>query len=184
MKVNFIYNIRNNLEDSMKVYTKTGDKGTTGLLTGERIDKDSPRVEAYGTIDEINSALGLARVWCVKSDSKDIIYSLQKVLMMIMAELASINSDVHYVKEEHVKQFEEIIDRIDAQLPPLMEFIIPGGTAGGAALDLARTVTRRAERQVIKLAKQEVVNGQALILLNRLSDLCFVLARYELNQKE
>lgn len=165
----------------MKVYTKTGDKGTTGLFTGERIDKDSPRVEAYGTIDEINSVLGLARVWCVKSESQDSIYSLQKILMMIMAELASINSNVHYIKEEHVKQVEEIIDKIDAQLPSLSEFIIPGGAAGAATLDLARTVTRRAERQVIKLAKQEVINEQALILLNRLSDLCFVLARYELN---
>ena len=165
----------------MKVYTKTGDKGTTGLLTGERIEKDSPRVEAYGTIDEINSALGLARVWCVKTDSKDIIYSLQKVLMLVMAELASINCDVHYIKEEHVKRLEEFIDSLDAQLPPLNQFIIPGGNAGAAALDLARTVTRRAERQVIKLSKQEVINEQVLILLNRLSDLCFILTRSELN---
>jgi cob(I)alamin adenosyltransferase len=165
----------------MKVYTKTGDKGTTGLLTGERIEKDSLRVETYGTIDEINSALGLARVWCAKPDNKEIIYNLQKVLMLIMAELASTTMDVHYIKEEHVTKFENLIDTINDQLPPLTEFIIPGGNAGSASLDLARTVTRRAERQVIKLSRQEVINEQVLIVLNRLSDLCFMLARSELN---
>lgn len=167
----------------MKVYTKTGDKGTTGLLTGERIEKDSLRVEAYGMVDEINSALGLARVWCSKNDNKDIIYNLQKMLMMIMADLASINKDTHYITEGHVKQLEQYIDTIDAQLPPLNEFIVPGDNAGAAALDLARTTTRRGERQVIKLSKQEVVNEQVLIALNRLSDLCFMLSRVELAQK-
>jgi len=169
----------------MKVYTKTGDKGTTGLLTGERIEKDSLRVEAYGIVDEINSALGLARVWCNKSDNKNIIYSLQKMLMLIMADLASLNKEeVYYIKEEHVKQLEEYIDIIDAQLPPLKEFIIPGGNAGAAALDLARTTTRRGERQVYKLSKQECVNEQVLIALNRLSDLCFMLSRSELAQNQ
>ena len=164
----------------MKVYTKTGDKGTTGLLTGERIEKDSVRVEAYGTIDEINSALGLARVWCTKTDVKDIIYSAQKTLMMIMADLASIHSDTHYISEENSRQLEQLIDKLDAQLPPLQAFIIPGGNAGAAALDLARTVTRRAERQVLRLSRQEEVNKHILITLNRLSDLCFMLARVEL----
>jgi len=166
----------------MKVYTKTGDKGTTGLLTGERIDKDSLRVEAYGTIDEISSALGLARVWCTKVDVKDIIYSAQKTLMMIMADLASIHSSTHYISEEHSRQFEQSIDALDAQLPPLQAFIIPGGNAGAAALDLARTVTRRAERQVLRLSRQEEVNQHVLITLNRLSDLCFMLARVELGE--
>lgn len=164
----------------MKVYTKTGDKGTTGLLTGERVEKDSLRVEAYGIVDEINSALGLARVWCNKNDNKDIIYSLQKMLMMVMADLASIDNDTNYITKEHVRKLEEYIDMIDAQLPPLKEFIIPGGNAGAAALDLARTTTRRGERQVIKLSKQEFVNDQVLIALNRLSDLCFMLSRAEL----
>jgi cob(I)alamin adenosyltransferase len=168
----------------MKVYTKTGDKGTTGLLTGERIEKDSLRVEAYGMVDEINSALGLARVWCSKNDNKDIIYNLQKILMMVMADLASINKDTNYITEMHVRQLEQYIDTIDAQLPPLNEFIIPGGNAGAAALDLARTTTRRGERQVIKLSKQEVVNEQVLIALNRLSDLCFMLSRAELAQNQ
>lgn len=168
----------------MKVYTKTGDKGTTGLLTGERVEKDSLRVEAYGIVDEINSALGLARVWCNKTNNKKIIHSLQKVLMIIMADLASINLEESYITEEHVKQLEEFIDTLDAQLPPLNEFIIPGGNAGAAALDLARTTTRRGERQVIKLSKQEFVNEQVLIALNRLSDLCFMLSRDELVQNQ
>lgn len=168
----------------MKVYTKTGDKGTTGLLTGERIDKDSLRVEAYGTIDEINSTLGLARVWCAKADVQDIIYSAQKTLMMIMADLASLHSDTHYISEENSRQFELLIDKLDAHLPPLQAFIIPGGNAGAAALDLARTVTRRAERQVLRLSRQEAVNQHILITLNRLSDLCFMLARVELSAQK
>lgn len=164
----------------MKVYTKTGDEGTTGLLTGERIEKDSLRVEAYGTIDEVNSALGLARTWCTNADVKDVIYHGQKTLAMMMADLASLHSDVHYITQEHIRQFEQYIDQFDAQLPPLTEFIIPGGNAGSAALDLARTVTRRAERQVLRLSRQEAVNEQILISLNRLSDLCFMMARVEL----
>jgi len=167
----------------MKVYTKTGDKGTTGLLTGERIAKDSLRVEAYGTIDEVNSTLGLSRVWCIKTDVQDIIYSTQKVLMLIMADLASLHSETPYISEEHSRQFEQFIDKLDAQLPALQAFIIPGGNAGAAALDLARTVTRRAERQVLKLSKEEHVNEHVLITLNRLSDLCFMLARMELSEK-
>jgi len=168
----------------MKVYTKTGDKGTTGLLTGERIEKDNIRVEAYGTIDEINSALGLARVWCTKEAVQDIIYNVQQTLMMVMADLASLGSDVHYISEEHSNQLEQFIDQLDAQLPPLQAFIIPGGNAGAAALDLARTVTRRAERQVLRLARQEKVNEHVLITLNRLSDLCFMLARTELSEEK
>jgi cob(I)alamin adenosyltransferase len=164
----------------MKVYTKTGDKGTTGLLTGERIEKDSLRVEAYGTIDEVNSALGLARFWCSKAEVKDVIYNTQKALMMIMAELASIQNATQYITQEHSRQLEQFIDTLDAQLPPLQEFIVPGGNAGAAALDLARTVTRRAERQVLRLSRQETVNEHVLITLNRLSDLCFILARVEL----
>lgn len=164
----------------MKVYTKTGDKGVTGLLTGERIEKDSLRVEAYGTIDEISSALGLARVWSTKTEVQEIIYVAQKTLMMLMAELASLNGDTHYITQEHSKQLEGFIDQLDAQLPPLTEFIVPGGNAGAAALDMARTVTRRAERQVIRLAKTEQVDEHVLITLNRLSDLCFMLSRAEL----
>lgn len=165
-------------ENIMKVYTKTGDKGTTGLLTGERIDKDNIRVEAYGTVDEINSALGMARALSVKPDVKETIYKLQKFLMLLMADLAS-SSDSHYVTIEHVKVLEQTIDEFDEKLPPLKEFVIPGDSPGAAALDLARTITRRAERQLLRLARQEKVDEALLIALNRLSDLCFVLSRYE-----
>jgi len=167
----------------MKVYTKTGDKGTTGLLTGERIDKDSMRVEAYGTIDEINSALGVARVWCTKTDVQDTIYQSQKILMLLMADLASPEGNTRYITEKQSQQFEQQIDAFDATLPPLTEFIIPGGNAGAAALDVARTVTRRAERQVIRLSRHEAVSPEVLITLNRLSDLCFILSRVELSKE-
>lgn len=162
----------------MGVYTKTGDKGMTGLFTGERVDKDSLRVEAYGTVDEMNSALALARAFSKKEFVVKKIYEIQKLNMLIMAELASINADA-YIKSERIDEVEKTIDDIEAQLPLLKEFIVPGATQGGAALDLARTIIRRAERSVLKLSKVENVNGDILILLNRLSDLCFVLMRLE-----
>lgn len=169
-----------------KVYTKTGDKGTTSLLTGERVSKTSPRVEAYGTVDEINSALGLARAHCTKAEVKDTILKLQKLLMSIMADLASTGDKEHYVTAGHVSTLEQIIDEFNSKLPPLKNFIIPGETPGAAALDLARTVTRRAERQTLRLKDQEADNNvtdDLLISLNRLSDLCFVLSRYEAESK-
>lgn len=162
----------------MSVYTKTGDKGMTGLFTGERVDKDSLRVDAYGTVDEMNSALALARAFSKKEFVVKKIYEIQKLNMFIMAELASINADA-YIKSERIAEVEKTIDDIEAQLPLLKEFIVPGATQGGAALDLARTIIRRAERSVLKLSKVENVNGDILILLNRLSDLCFVLMRLE-----
>ncbi|SHI63634.1 cob(I)yrinic acid a,c-diamide adenosyltransferase [Propionispora hippei] len=162
----------------MKVYTKTGDQGKTGLLTGERVDKDSLRVEAYGSVDEITSALGLARATCRNRQVCETVYELQKLLMLVMADLAS-TGETAYITAEKIARLEEIIDRFDGQLPPLTHFIIPGGTTGAAALDLARTTTRRAERNVLRLAKEEAVNTSLAIVLNRLSDLCFVLARAE-----
>ena len=165
-----------------KVYTKTGDKGTTGLLTGERVKKTSARVEAYGNVDEINSALGLARASCTNPKVKEAIFKLQKLLMLFMADLASSGGEQHYVTADHVANLEQMIDEFDANLPPLKGFIMPGETPGAAALDLARTVTRRAERQTLRFKEQEgetPVNDQLLICINRLSDLCFVLSRFE-----
>ena len=156
------------------VYTRTGDKGTTGLYTGERVSKHSLRVEAYGTVDEITSALGLARATVTRQDVKGTILKVQQLLMSLMADIASMNLPEPYIKEEHVK-----IDKYDAMLEPLGHFIIPGDTLGAAALDIARTTTRRAERCALRLAEEEPVNQQALIALNRLSDLCFILARVE-----
>lgn len=163
----------------MKVYTKTGDKGTTSLLTGERVDKDSLRVEAYGTVDEITSALGLARALCKKEEVIEIVLNLQRLLMALMAELASTGEKADYIKKEHIDILEKTIDSFEEKLPPLKEFLIPGDTPGAAALDMARTTARRAERQVLRLAKAEPVNDAVIITLNRLSDLCFVLMRFE-----
>ncbi len=165
-----------------KVYTKTGDKGTTGLLTGERVKKTSARVEAYGTVDEINSALGLARANCTRQEVKEAIVKLQKLLMLIMADLASGGDKEQYVTNDHVITLEQMIDEFDAKLPPLKSFIIPGDTPGAAALDLARTVTRRAERQTLRFKEAETdagVTEPLLISLNSLSDFCFVLSRFE-----
>lgn len=163
----------------MKVYTKTGDKGTTGLLSGERVAKDSLRVEAYGTMDEVNSALGLARAFAEKSEVKDTVFKLQKLLGLMMADVASLNKKEDYITSEHVTILEETIDSFDAKLAPLNAFLTPGDTKGAAGLDIARTTTRRAERNLITLSKEEEVNPNVLVCLNRLSDLCFILARVE-----
>lgn len=163
----------------MKIYTKTGDKGSTSLYTGERIGKDSVRVEAYGTIDELDSSLGLARSLCQSSEVAEAIYQVQKLLPGTMAVVASIAEPMPTLGEGTVQSMEAMIDRFDAKLAPLTHFLIPGGKPGAAALDVARTVARRAERQLWRLSRQEAVDEQVLILLNRLSDLCFILARAE-----
>lgn len=163
----------------MKIYTKTGDKGTTGLYTGERIAKDSPRVEAYGTVDEITAILGVARSQCKKETVKNTIYDLQRLLMSLMAQLASNGNECHYITSEHIKVLEQTIDDYDTQLPPLKAFLISGESVGSACLDQARTIARRAERQVWRLSRIEAVDEAVLVVLNRLSDLCFVLGRME-----
>lgn len=164
----------------MKVYTKTGDQGQTSLLNGERVNKESLRVEAYGTIDEINSALGLSRATAVHAEVGATILKLQKMLMGLMAELASgASSQTSYVTSEKIQEMETWIDQYTEKLAPLQHFIIPGDVLSAAYLDLARTVTRRAERAVWRLSRDEEVPRTALIILNRLSDLCFTLGRYE-----
>ena len=125
------------------VYTRTGDKGTTGLYTGERVSKCSVRVESYGNLDEITSALGLARSLVKRDDVKETIFNVQKLLMSMMADVASLNLPQPYITEDHVKIFESTIDKFDAMLQPLNHFIIPGDTPGAAALDIARTTTRK-----------------------------------------
>ncbi|HIU64666.1 MAG TPA: cob(I)yrinic acid a,c-diamide adenosyltransferase [Candidatus Avacidaminococcus intestinavium] len=161
------------------VYTRTGDKGTTGLLSGERVPKHSLRVEAYGTIDEVNSALGLARASVNRADVKETIYKVQQMLMSLMADVASLNLPEPYITNDHVKILEQTIDQYDALLKPLARFIVPGDTLGAGTLDLARTVTRRAERACLRVAEKEEVNEYVLVCLNRISDLCFILSRVE-----
>ena len=164
----------------MKIYTKTGDKGTTGLYTGQRVDKDSLRVEAYGNVDEINSALGMARAHAKHREVRQTILELQKLLMQrVMSDLASVGEGATYTTEQDVARLEGFIDSFDTQLAPLNHFIIPGDNLGAAALDVARTTTRRAERQVWRLSRQEKISGTLLLVLNRLSDLCFTLSRVE-----
>lgn len=163
----------------MKIYTKTGDQGTTGLYTGQRIEKDSLRVEAYGNVDEINSALGMARAQVKNNEVRNTILELQKMLMQrVMSDLASIGKD-SYTSVKDVKWLEELIDSFTAQLAPLNHFVIPGDSLGAAALDIVRTTARRAERQVWRLSRQEKIDETVIVVLNRLSDLCFTLARVE-----
>ena len=165
------------------VYTRTGDKGTTSLLSGERVPKQSLRVEAYGNIDEVRASLGMARATVKREDVKETIYKIQELLMSLMADVASIDLEEPYIKAEHVTLFEETIDRYDAMLAPLTHFITPGDNLGSAALDVARTTTRSAERALLRVAEEEDVNKNVLMCLNRLSDLCFILLRVETEVK-
>ena len=162
----------------MSVYTKTGDEGTTSLYTGERVEKDALRVQAYGTVDEANSALAMARAFATNAKVKEKIFALQKLMPLLMADLASIGN-APMIKSEHIAMLEQEMDKIESDLPPLQTFIIPGDTKAGAMLDLARTITRRAERIFCELSKTESVHSEDRIFLNRLSDYCFLLMREE-----
>lgn len=162
----------------MKIYTKTGDTGQTSLFTGERINKDTPRVETYGTVDEANSALAMARAFSKVPEIRAKILELQKLLPKLMADLASLDKPA-LITAADVAQLESEMDALDANLPPLRSFVIPGDTQAGAFLDLARTVTRRAEREFYKLSRFEAVHEVDGLFLNRLSDFCFMLMRAE-----
>ena len=162
----------------MKIYTKTGDAGTTGLYTGERVEKNSLRVQVYGAIDEADSAFALARAFVSVDDVREKIFDVQKKLPRLMADFASLNREPSITADD-VAELERQIDALDEMLPPLKNFLIPGSTKGGAFLDLARTVTRRAERLACELSKTEPVHESDKIFLNRLSDYCFMLMRLE-----
>lgn len=161
-----------------KVYTRTGDQGKTSLYTGERVSKASVRVETYGTIDEADSVLGMARAFAVHDNVKKTIFKIQKELWLLMADVASIGKEAG-ITDAHVTGLEQIIDTYDAELAPLNHFIVPGEAQSSAPLDIARTVVRRAERLMWKLSETEEIHESDLKYLNRLSDLCFILSRYE-----
>lgn len=166
----------------MKIYTKTGDDGSTGLLAGGRVLKDSPRIEAYGTVDELNAVLGVARAAGLDPHADEIVEEIQDELFVVGSALADPNPDGRFhrvIDPEFVTRLEGEIDALEAELPPLTRFILPAGTPGAAQLHLARTVCRRAERRVISLAHTpgEHVSREVIIYLNRLSDFLFVLAR-------
>src|SRR3989344_484227 len=191
----------------MKIYTRTGDKGTTGLFGGKRISKDAIRVEAYGTIDELNSAIGLAIAAYPSSKAKrsrevgsrqarTIIEQLTKIqgdLFEIGAVLATPQrvrakeKRVHKEFTSHlakrVDEFEKLIDRLTEKLSPMKSFILPGGSKEGAVLHLARSISRRAERRVVTLAKKEPVDNEVIKYMNRLSDLLFTMARFVNKEK-
>lgn len=164
----------------MKVYTKTGDQGQTSLLSKERVDKDNSRVQAYGTVDEANAAMGLAKALTAREWARAIIHTLQAELIGLNADLATREPEPGHnyrITPGHVSRLESIIDSLEERRIPQPYFITPGATAASAALDLARTIVRRAERCVVALRRQETVPESVLLYLNRLSDLLFVLAR-------
>jgi cob(I)alamin adenosyltransferase len=168
----------------MKIYTKTGDAGMTGLFGGGRVAKDHPRVEAYGDVDELNAALGLARAIEVMPRIDEVLVPIQRDLFAIGALLATPDREKmrqHLEKanvdDQRVGQLERAIDDADRELEPLRAFVLPGGTPKAAALHVARTVCRRAERRVVRLQADEQLPQVVVIYLNRLSDLLFTLAR-------
>ena len=158
-----------------RIYTRTGDKGTTGLGDGSRVEKDDLRVEAYGTVDELNSAVGLVLAASLPDTVRDCLTRTQHELFDLGGELCMPGHNL--IPEEYVDGLERDLDRFNADLPPLKDFILPGGSEAAARCHLARAIARRAERRVITLARNESVNGVSVKYLNRLSDLLFVIAR-------
>ncbi len=168
----------------MKIYTRHGDDGTTGLLYGGRVRKDDPAPMAYGDVDEAQSALGVVRAELEPgAELAGIVVSLQRDLWVLMAELATADENRHklvagasLVTAEMVSRLEGLIDEITPRFPPLTEFVVPGQTRIGALLDVARCVVRRAERTALHAAAED---SHAIAYLNRLSDLCWTLARWQ-----
>jgi len=173
----------------MKIYTRTGDAGETGLFGGGRVPKDDLRVRAYGAVDEANACLGVARATLAVPAGSEAAAELDSELAALQSALFDLGADLatplgakarHAVKPiqaAEVEALEARIDALDGELPPLTRFILPGGSQAAAALHLARTVTRRAERETVALARASDINPEALRYLNRLSDLLFTLAR-------
>lgn len=173
----------------MKIYTRTGDKGDTGLFGGGRVPKTHPRVEAYGDVDELNAAIGLARSIEMMPRIDEVLVPLQRDLFAIGALLATPDREKMKrqlekasIDDRRIRELERAIDEGDAELEPLKSFILPGGTPKAAALHVARTVCRRAERRVIALLPDEEIPQIVVVYLNRLSDLLFTLARVANNR--
>ena len=158
-----------------KIYTRTGDDGTTGLGDGSRVHKTSARVEAYGCVDELNSLLGLLAAGDLPAGAARLVAGIQQQLFDLGGELCVPGSSI--ITSDNVTGLEQELDRLNAALPPLKDFILPGGNQASATCHLARAVCRRAERRVLALAATEEVSNAAIRYLNRLSDLLFVLAR-------
>lgn len=168
-----------------KIYTRTGDDGTTSLFGGERVGKGNARIDAYGTVDEANSFVGLARAHLTGEPGADrlddVLQEVQETLFILGADLATPSDAkpvVPRITASHIEDIEERIDSFDAELPPIKNFVLPGGTPAAATLHTARTTCRRAERLVVQASASTPVNKEAMAYLNRLSDLLFVLARW------
>jgi cob(I)alamin adenosyltransferase len=158
-----------------RIYTRTGDDGTTGLGDGTRIAKDSARVSAFGTVDELNSAVGIVLACEIPAEIELILTRVQHELFNLGGELCIPGAAM--VHDADIQQLEKDLDRLNDTLPALKEFILPGGGMAAAQCHLARTIARRAERETITLGRSEIVRGEAIRYLNRLSDLLFVIAR-------
>lgn len=172
----------------MKIYTKTGDKGKTSLFDGTRVLKNNIRIETYGTIDELNSTLGVVVSFAERQkEIQELLTLIQKDLLDISSHLANPSGNIEEAfvvyLDERIGQFERVIDDMTGKLPPLSNFILPGGGTIGATLHLARTVARRTERMIIGLSQQETVDQSFIRYFNRLSDLLFTMSRFA-NNKE
>jgi cob(I)alamin adenosyltransferase len=167
-----------------RLYTRKGDDGTTGLGGGQRVPKDSPRVTAYGAVDELNSAIGIALSHGLAPRLAEILPIVQNELFHLGSDLCFLEADkqkfqLPQIETRHVTALERIIDELNEAVGPLENFILPGGAVGSAHLQLARTICRRAERDVIALSRLEPIGGLVIAYLNRLSDALFVMGRYE-----
>lgn len=166
----------------MKIYTKTGDQGTTSLFGGRRISKDDLRIEAYGTIDELNSAVGMLNNFIQEAQLKIHSLDIQSYLFVIGSNLAA-DPEIHTIKVPDLEVsktnlLEVWIDEMEKELKPLQYFVLPGGSQGSSQAHICRTICRRAERRVVSLSQMESVHPEIIIYLNRLSDYLFVLSRY------
>lgn len=165
----------------MKIYTKTGDQGETGLLGGVRVRKDDPRIETLGSIDELNAAIGLALTASLPKIASDTLSRVQSELFDLGAGIASAGTgstmQIPQITLAHIERLEAAIDATDGQLPSLQNFILPGGSLAAAQLHFSRSVCRHAERQLVQLSTQVPIANESIVYLNRLSDLLFVLAR-------
>ena len=165
----------------MKIYTKFGDSGETALYGGTRVGKDAPRIEAIGTVDELNAYIGYAQTLIDDTDLSDLMVQIQNHLFAVGADLATLATHTKAadfrIPADFTAVMETAIDTLSEELPPLTNFILPGGCAAGAILHIARGICRRSERRVVQLANETEVNPEIIRSLNRLSDLLFVLAR-------
>ena len=163
-----------------KIFTKTGDKGETGRFDGTRVPKNDPQMEVQGSIDECNSAIGLARAYISDEQLNGILQHVQSLLLVAGSEVTNVSHDnrLPFITDGNITQLEELIDDVEEELEPLTNFILPAGSKGGAHLQVARAASRKVERRLVTLRETAEINPTLLAYFNRLSDALFVLARY------